>query len=207
MLPFSSCYIKISAVSQCRILVPVQYMKTQLFAFLFLTACTMTCWTAQWIGYCLHWLTQTEIADWQQMHELASPETQTQSWNWLRELPHSTHRHTGCTMPTNSILLAAAAAASTRAKLLQPQPPYHHDTMHKKCYLWDLQETQPLKLPNQNSLEIPLQTSKALFGASSKLLKCTSPLNMLWTWPEDGSRRYVLFFIITSEIITAWQSV
>ena len=32
-LPLSSCYIKISVVSQCRILVALQYMKTQLFFF------------------------------------------------------------------------------------------------------------------------------------------------------------------------------
>ena len=32
-LPLSSCNIKISVVSQCRILVAVQYMNTQLFAF------------------------------------------------------------------------------------------------------------------------------------------------------------------------------
>ena len=31
--PLSSCDIKISVVSQCRILVAVQYMNTQLFAF------------------------------------------------------------------------------------------------------------------------------------------------------------------------------
>ena len=43
--PLSSCYIKIFAVSQCRILVAVQYMNTQLFAF-FLLLTTCTCWTA-----------------------------------------------------------------------------------------------------------------------------------------------------------------
>ena len=31
--PLSSCYIKISVVSQCRNLVAVQFMNTQLFAF------------------------------------------------------------------------------------------------------------------------------------------------------------------------------
>ena len=35
-MPLSSCDIKISVVSQCRILVAVQYMDTQLFGF-FLT--------------------------------------------------------------------------------------------------------------------------------------------------------------------------
>ena len=37
MLPLSSCDIKISVVSWCRILVVVQYMNTQLFAFFFST--------------------------------------------------------------------------------------------------------------------------------------------------------------------------
>ena len=35
MWPMSNCKIKISVVSQCRILVAVQYMNTQLFTFLF----------------------------------------------------------------------------------------------------------------------------------------------------------------------------
>ena len=49
----SRCDIKISVVSQCRILVAVQvqYMKTKLFTFLFLLT-TCTCWTAQWLGRC-----------------------------------------------------------------------------------------------------------------------------------------------------------
>ena len=34
-LPLSRCYIKISVVSQCRILVPVQYMNTQLLCFFY----------------------------------------------------------------------------------------------------------------------------------------------------------------------------
>ena len=67
MWPLSSCYIKISVVSQCRILVAVQYMNTQLFAF-FLRLTTCTCWTALWLGHCWRWLTQTELADWQQTH-------------------------------------------------------------------------------------------------------------------------------------------
>ena len=35
MWPLSSCYIKLSVVSQCRISLPVQYMNIQLFVFLF----------------------------------------------------------------------------------------------------------------------------------------------------------------------------
>ena len=55
-LPLSSSCIKISVVSQCRILMPVQYVNTQLFAFflsdnLHLLKCTVT-WSL---------LTQTDI--------------------------------------------------------------------------------------------------------------------------------------------------
>ena len=42
MLPLSSCYMKISVVSQCWILAAVQYMNIRLFAFLFqLTTCSL----------------------------------------------------------------------------------------------------------------------------------------------------------------------
>ena len=74
MPPLSSCEIKISVVSQCRILVAVQYMNTQVLTFCFrLTACT--CWTAQWLGHYWRWLMQTELADWQQMHKLGNTTT------------------------------------------------------------------------------------------------------------------------------------
>ena len=72
----------------------------------------------------------------------------------------------------------------------------HH--ILKKCYLRDFK-----KLPNQNSIDIPMQTSKALFVANSKVSMnaylvriCTSRSN------KDGRERYVLFFKITSEIKT-----
>ena len=51
---------------------------------------TCTCWTAQWLGHCERWLTQTELADLTDSR-LTSPETQTQIWNWLRQLPPHTH--------------------------------------------------------------------------------------------------------------------
>ena len=65
MLPLSSCDIKISVVSWCRILVAVQYMNTQLFVFFFSTE-ICTCWTA------VTWLLLT-LTD----SRLTSPETQT----------------------------------------------------------------------------------------------------------------------------------
>ena len=65
--------------------------------------------------------------------------------------------------------------------------------MCKKCYLLDFK-----KLPNQNSIDIPMETSKALFVANSKL---STNAHLVQICPKDG-RRYVLFFKITSEIKT-----
>ena len=42
--------------------------------------------------------------------------------------------------------------------------PSHDDTMRKKGYLQDFK-----KPPNQNSIDIPMQISKALFVANSNL--------------------------------------
>ena len=60
------------------------------------------------------------------------------------------------------------------------------------------------KLPNQNSIDIPLQTSKALFVANSKVstnahlvLICQDNI-----MPKDGRKRYVLFFKNLSQIKT-----
>ena len=50
------------------------------------------------------------------------------------------------------------------AEQLHPQLPSHDDTMHKKCCLRDFK-----KQLNQNSIEILMQTLKALFVANSKL--------------------------------------
>ena len=110
----SSCYIKISVVYQCRILVAVQYVNTQLFAFFWLTTCT--CWTSQWPGHCWCRQTQTELADWQQTHE---------SWNTNTNLKLTQTAATLYTGPllTNSTLWPAADA-STMAKQLHPQQLY-----------------------------------------------------------------------------------
>ena len=55
MLPLSSCDIKISVVSWCRILVAVQYMNTQLFVFFFQLKFAPA--GLQWLGHCWRWLT------------------------------------------------------------------------------------------------------------------------------------------------------
>ena len=98
-LPLSSYYIKISVVSQCRIIVAVQYMNTQLFAFILLP--TFSCCTAQWLGRCWHRLTRTELADWQQKYESTNTNTN------LKLTQTAATPYTGCTLPTNSTLLAA----------------------------------------------------------------------------------------------------
>ena len=144
MRPLSSCDIKISVVSQCRILMVVQYTNTQLFAFFFwLTTCT--CWTAQWLGHCWRGLTQTELADWQQTHEPGNTNTN------LKLTQTAATQYISCTLPTNS-KLRDAADASTMAEQLHPQQPSHNDTMLKKCYLRDFK-----KPPYQNSSDADIE--------------------------------------------------
>ena len=92
--PMSSCDIKISVVSQCRILVAVQYMNTQLFAFF----CD---WQLAPLGHCWRGLTQTELADWQQTHESGNTNTN------LKLTQTAATPYTGRTLPANSTLRAA----------------------------------------------------------------------------------------------------
>ena len=56
------------------------------------------------------------------------------------------------------------------------------------------------KLPNQNSIDISMQTLKALFVAISKI---STNAYLVRICPEDGLGRYALFFIIKIEIITS----
>ena len=126
MLPLSSCDIKISVVSQCRILVAVQFMNTQLFAFF----CD---WQLASPGLLCDLVTVD--TDWRRLNlltdsRLTSLETQTQIWNWLRQTAATPY--TGSTLPTNSTL-RAAPSASTMGEQLHPQQQCHDDTMSKKC--------------------------------------------------------------------------
>ena len=93
-----TCNIKISVVSHCSILVTVQYVNTQMFAFFYQVA-TCTCWTAQWLGLCWCWLSgiDADLTCWLAADALVwKHKTQiwnwhkTQIWNWLRQLPHHT---------------------------------------------------------------------------------------------------------------------
>ena len=47
---------------------------------------------------------------------------------------------------------------------LHTQHPSHDDTMHKKCYLRDFK-----KVPNENSIDILMQTLKDLFVTNSRV--------------------------------------
>ena len=112
--PLSSCYIKISFVSQCRSTAAqdspcFQYMNTHQFAFFF------------------------------------------------------------------DLQLAPAGLLSDLVTArLSTEQPSHDDTMRKKCYLRDFE-----KPPNQNSIDIPMQTSKAFFCRKLKIInECTSRSNM-----------------------------
>ena len=165
-------------------------MNTQLFAFF------LTDWQLASAG--LHSDLVTVDADWHRLNLLTgsrhtSPYTQTQSWNWLRQQPHSTQaahclQKVQCWLPciNNSRTAASSAAVSWR----------HH--MHKKCYLRDFK-----KLHYQNSIDIPMQTSKALLLQTQKYQRMHISFRSS-NMPKDGRERYVLFFKITSEIKKYW---
>ena len=107
----------------------------------------------------------TVDADWRRLNLLTdsrhtSLETKTQIWNWPRQLPHNTQLvhclqivhcwlHLMHQQWQNSCILSSCLMTTS---------------MCKKCYLRDFK-----KLPNQNSIDIPMQTSKALFVANSKI--------------------------------------
>ena len=65
------------------------------------------------------------------------------------------------------------------ATQLHPQLLSHDGTMRKKCYQRDFK-----KLPNQKSIDIPMQTSKALFVTNSKL---STNAHLVRICPEMGA--------------------
>ena len=88
---------------------------------------------------------------------------------------------------------AASADVITMAEQLQPQQP-SLKTPHTRNATHDISK----KLPNKNSIDIQMKTSKAVFVANSKL---STNSHLVRICPEDGYRRNFLFFIIPSEII------
>ena len=147
MLPLSHCYIEISVVSQCRILMTVN-MNTAVCIFfstnnLHLLDFSVT-WSllmltdADWTCYTNLKLTQTAATP----YTGCTLPTNSPNTN-LKLIQTAATPYTGCTLPTNSTLWAAAADASTMAEKMPPQllssasmmAPSHDDTMNKQCYL------------------------------------------------------------------------
>ena len=60
------------------------------------------------------------------------------------------------------------------------------------------------KPPNQNSIDILVQTTKALFVANSKL---STNAHLVQICPKHGRGRYVLFFIITNDDLCNYSRV
>ena len=123
MLPLSHCYIEISVVSQCRILMTVN-MNTAVCIFFSTNNLHLLDFSVTWS------LLMLTDADWTCYTNLKLTQT-------------AATPYTGCTLPTNSTLWAAAADASTMAEKMPPQllssasmmAPSHDDTMNKQCYL------------------------------------------------------------------------
>ena len=157
LLPLSSCYIEISAVSQCRILWLFSIRKHSCLHFFFrLTPCTLLdsrdcIWLLS--AYCD---LVTIDTDWCRLNLLAdsrctSQKTQTQMWNWLRYETDSDSFHTVHSLSTAYKQYPAGCWwwwINYGAEQLQPQQLSHNNTMHKTCYLQDFK-----KLPNQNSID------------------------------------------------------
>ena len=134
-------------------------MNTQLFAFLFdwqfaPAFCDLTRTDAD------RGLTHIKLADWQQAHDSGNTNTN------LKLTQTAAIPNTGCT-------LRAVTDMSTMAEQLHPQPPSHDDTIAKKCYLRNFK-----KLPNQKSIDIPMQTSKNLVVSNSKLSTNAHPVRI-----------------------------
>ena len=117
--------------------------------------------------------------------------------------PDSSHTVPSCTLSKRSAVWAAAADASTVAEAaaiaeLLPQQKPHDYTIHNTrnaTYKISKETAQSEKHWHFNAdLE---------FIANSKL---STKAHLVCICPWNGSRRYVLFFIITSEIIMQWRS-
>ena len=154
------CCVSVQDSSGCSI-----YEHTAVHFFCRLATCI--CWTAQWLGQCWRWLTQTELAN-SRTDSTVTADSRVQKYKHKFETDsdssHSGHRSytaykqytAGCSYSwyvNNGRTAASSAAVSWR-----------HHCMSKKCYLRDFK-----KLPNQNSIDIPMQTLKALHFTNSKL--------------------------------------
>ena len=147
-----------------------------------LTTCTY--WTAQWLGHCWRGLTQTELADWQ--YESGNTNTD------LKLTQTAATQYTCSTLPTNSTLLPA----STMAEQLHPQQPSHDDTICRRYATYEISRNCPIR----TALTFQCRHWRLYLSQTQKYQQMHISLNM----PKDGSKRYALFFKITSEINTWW---
>ena len=157
--PMSSCDIKISVVSQCRSTVEFSWLFniwTHHFSRFFLPSdnlhlldCAVT-WSQ------LTW-TDTDWTCWLAADALVLKHNLANTYLKLTQTAATSY--TGSTLPTNNTLLRQRWQNSC---ILSSRLMTTH--MLKKCYLRDFKE-----LPNQNSIDIPMQISKTLFVANSKL--------------------------------------
>ena len=135
----------------------------------------------------------TVNADWRRLNLLTdsrrtSPETQTQIWNWLRQLPPRTQvvhclQTVHCWLPLMRQRWENSWILSSRLMMT----PCARNASYK------ISRNRPIR----TALTFRMRTSKALFVANSKL---STNAHLVRICPKDGSRRYVLIFKITSEI-------
>ena len=157
---------------------------------------TAFCVFLNWLTTCTYWtwLEQSLRSVWHRLNlltdsRLTSLETQTQIWNWLRQLPPSTPvvhylQTVHCWLPLrqrwqNSCILSSSLMTT----------PYAEDMLPTR-----FQETAQSEQHWHSDADIEGFICRKL----KDINECSSRSNM----PKDGRARYVLFFKITSEIRT-----
>ena len=158
------------SVQDTRACLVYEYTGT-VFTFCFqLTTCT--CGTAQWLKPWWYWLNLLTDS------RRTSPETQTQIRNLLRQQPYST-KVVHCLQRVYCGLM------------LMMRQPWQNSCSHSshpittQCTRNTTYEISK-KMPNQNSIDIPMQISKALFAANSKLSRNAHLVRLYpeldWRW-------------------------
>ena len=143
-LPLSSCYIKISVVSQCRCTAGISWL------FILWTHSCLCDWQLAPAGQRSDLVTVD--ADWHRLNlltdsRLTSQETQKQIWNWLRQAETAATQYTRSTLPTNST--QQAAPASTMAEQLHPQQLSRDDTIWGRYVTYEISRNCLIILCNQ----------------------------------------------------------
>ena len=171
LLPLSSCYIEISAVSQCRILWLFSIRKHSCLHFFFrLTPCT--CWTVgtasdcsvQTVTWSLLTLTDADWTCWLTADAQVGKhkhECETDSDMKLTQTA-STH-YTVCPLPTNSTLLAADDDESTMEQNSCSLSSYLTTTLCTRHATYKISRNCPIRTALTDAI------LKALFVANSKV--------------------------------------